>query len=68
MSSHSMSKNGNTDARTAMLQEKADDVQRVLDEPIVDLWLLRELALTEGGLVNGQYSGIPKKATPISND
>jgi hypothetical protein len=54
MSSHSMSKNGNTDARTAMLQEKADDVQRVLDEPIVDLWLLRELALTEGGLVNDE--------------
>lgn len=31
---------------------KADEIQQVLSEPVVDLWKLRELALSEGGLVN----------------
>eukprot|EP00585_Thalassiosira_rotula_P005893 CAMPEP_0196158034 /NCGR_PEP_ID=MMETSP0910-20130528/45114_1 /TAXON_ID=49265 /ORGANISM="Thalassiosira rotula, Strain GSO102" /LENGTH=139 /DNA_ID=CAMNT_0041422837 /DNA_START=108 /DNA_END=523 /DNA_ORIENTATION=- len=31
---------------------KAEEIRRVLSEPTVDLWKLRELALTEGGLVN----------------
>ena len=32
---------------------KAELIQQVLSEPKVDLWKLRELALSEGGLVNG---------------
>jgi hypothetical protein len=32
---------------------KADEINMVLLEPDVDLWKLRELALTEGGLLNG---------------
>jgi len=31
---------------------KAELIQQVLSEPEVDLWKLRELALSEGGLVN----------------
>jgi hypothetical protein len=33
--------------------DKIVELQRVLAEPVVDLWRLRELALSEGGLVNG---------------
>lgn len=33
---------------------KAEEIRRILSEPVVDLWKLRELALTEGGLVNGK--------------
>lgn len=32
---------------------KAEEINLVLSEPNVNLWKLRELALTEGGLVNG---------------
>jgi len=35
--------------------EKVAQIQQILDEPNVDLWKLRGLALTEGGLVNGVY-------------
>lgn len=35
--------------------EKVAQIQEVLDEADVDLWRLRGLALTEGGLVNGMY-------------
>ena len=34
------------------IANKADEIQLVLSEPVVDLWKLRELALSEGGLVN----------------
>ena len=37
----------------AFLQQKAHEINLVLLEPTVDLWKLRRLALTEGGLVNG---------------
>ena len=36
------------------MSAKAEEIRRVLSEPVVDLWKLRELALTEGGLVNGE--------------
>jgi hypothetical protein len=39
---------------SAMMSAKADEIGRVLSEPMVDLWKLRQLALTEGGLVNGK--------------
>ena len=35
------------------LKEKAEEINLVLLQPSVDLWRLRELALSEGGLVNG---------------
>jgi hypothetical protein len=37
------------------MQEKAEEINLVLLRPDVDLWKLRELALSEGGLVNGTY-------------
>lgn len=36
------------------LEAKAEEINRVLGEEDVDLWKLRELALSEGGLVNGR--------------
>ena len=36
-------------------QKKAEEINLLLLEPEVDLWKLRELALTDGGLVNGMY-------------
>jgi hypothetical protein len=33
--------------------KKAEEINLVLLQPEVDLWRLRELALSEGGLVNG---------------
>ena len=38
------------------LKEKADEINLLLLSPSVDLWRLRELALSEGGLVNGTFS------------
>jgi hypothetical protein len=35
------------------LQQKAEEINLVLLQPDVDLWKLRELAFSEGGLVNG---------------
>ncbi len=35
---------------------KTEEIRRILSEPVVDLWKLRELALTEGGLVNGKVN------------
>jgi hypothetical protein len=37
------------------LQEKAEEINLVLLQPAVDLFKLRELALSDGGLVNGTY-------------
>lgn len=37
---------------------KREEILEVLTKPEVDLWKLRELALSEGGLVNGEYSGV----------
>mmetsp|Transcript_15250 Transcript_15250/g.29297 ORF Transcript_15250/g.29297 Transcript_15250/m.29297 type:complete len:843 (+) Transcript_15250:676-3204(+) len=34
------------------MSAKAEEIRRILSEPVVDLWTLREMALTEGGLVN----------------
>jgi hypothetical protein len=36
-----------------LLDAKAEEINLVLSEPDVDLWKLRGLALSEGGLVNG---------------
>jgi len=36
------------------LKAKAEEINLVLSEPDVNLWKLRGLALTEGGLVNGR--------------
>lgn len=42
-------------ATPTAMAEKAEEIRRILSEPVVDLWKLRELALTEGGLVNGKF-------------
>jgi hypothetical protein len=36
------------------LVEKAVEINLILNEPEIDLWRLRELAISEGGLVNGK--------------
>ena len=41
---------------TNTMSNKAEEIRRILSEPVVDLWKLRELALTEGGLVNSALS------------
>jgi hypothetical protein len=41
-----------------MMEAKAEEIRRILSEPVVDLWKLRELSLTEGGLVNGVLSSL----------
>jgi hypothetical protein len=38
------------------MREKAEEINLVLLAPDVDLWKLRELALSDGGLVNGKIS------------
>jgi hypothetical protein len=41
---------------TTFLEEnKAQEINLLLAEPEIDLWKLREYALSEGGLVNGTY-------------
>ena len=40
------------------MQLKAEEIGLVLSEADVDLWKLRELCLTEGGLVNGAFYGV----------
>jgi hypothetical protein len=37
---------------------KAEEINLVLSEPDVNLWKLRELALTDGGLVNGKRENL----------
>jgi hypothetical protein len=37
----------------AFLDEMAQEIEALLNNEVVDLWRLRELALSEGGLVNG---------------
>jgi hypothetical protein len=37
------------------LERKAEEIEAVLAADDVDLWRLRELALTEGGLINGAF-------------
>ena len=38
------------------LQQKAQEIEFLLSQDEIDLWKLREFALTPGGLVNGRYS------------
>lgn len=35
------------------MESKAQDIEALLNEEVVDLWQLREFCLTEGGLVHG---------------
>lgn len=49
------------------LQEKAEEINLVLLQPNVDLWKLRELALTEGGLVNGTFPVTEAAAESLSS-
>jgi hypothetical protein len=37
------------------MMRKAEEINLILLQPEVDLWRLRELALSEGGLVNGEF-------------
>lgn len=48
---------------------KAEEIRRVLSEPTVDLWKLRELALTDGGLVNDSLRKLAwPKLVGVHND
>jgi hypothetical protein len=46
--------------------EKAREIRHVLQQPLVDLWRLRELALSEGGLVNGTWMYVWMKGYGIA--
>jgi hypothetical protein len=47
--------NGNNDNRMKnQLEDKAKEISFVLEQPDIDLWKLRTLAISEGGLVNGK--------------
>lgn len=37
------------------LEKKARQIIEVLESPTVDLWKLRGLAISQGGLVNGRF-------------
>jgi hypothetical protein len=45
-------------APLAKLVSKAEELHRVLAAPTVDMWKLRELSLSDGGLVDGK-NGLP---------
>lgn len=49
-------------AKNQMMTDKAKEIEAVLqdEEGDVDLWRLRGLALSEGGLVNGTLSSLPQ--------
>jgi hypothetical protein len=47
--------NNNNNNYCYQLVDKAVEINLVLNEPDIDLWRLREFALTEGGLVNGTF-------------
>ncbi|KAL7565276.1 hypothetical protein ACA910_014568 [Epithemia clementina (nom. ined.)] len=49
-------------ARAATSYDKADRIEQVLAAPEVNLWKLRELALSEGGLVN---DALRRRAWPL---
>lgn len=34
--------------------QKLNEINAILSQPEIDLWALRELCLTEGGLINGK--------------
>jgi len=54
---------------TNTMTNKAEEIRRILSEPVVDLWKLRELALTEGGLVNDSLRKLAwPKLVGVSND
>jgi hypothetical protein len=40
--------------RYPALDNKVKEIELVLNEPQVNIWRLRELALSEGGFVNGK--------------
>jgi len=51
------------------MMAKAEEIRRILSEPVVDLWKLRELALTEGGLVNDSLRKLAwPKLVGVNND
>ena len=46
-------------------EEKAKEISALLDQPEIDLWKLRALAISEGGLVNGKEASCASlSATP----
>jgi hypothetical protein len=44
-----------TSTTSTVMLTKAEEINLILLQPEVDLWRLRELALSEGGLVNGTF-------------
>jgi len=37
---------------------KAEEIRKTLSEPTINLWKLRDLAISDGGLVNGAFSDV----------
>jgi hypothetical protein len=40
------------------LEQKIQELNDILSQPEIDLWALRELCLSDGGLVNGTCQGM----------
>jgi hypothetical protein len=50
---------GNSKSKNSYLKRKEKEIDFILSQsPNIDLWKLRELALTPGGLVNGKFYNI----------
>jgi hypothetical protein len=52
--------NGNVLDDPTAYQHKKDQIEDLLNQPMVDLWSLRDLALSDGGLLNGM-NGIERQ-------
>ena len=66
--------NTSNNRNSLYLKTKAEEIELLLSEPEIDLWKLRKLALTPGGLVNGKcvlcytilcYAAVSNKIKPI---
>lgn len=47
------------------IHDKEDEIEQILSSKEVDLWAIRELCLSEGGLLNGAYCVVSNHKTLI---
>jgi hypothetical protein len=52
-----------TSSYPSNIHDKEDEIEKILSSKAVDLWAIRELCLSEGGLLNGVYSFCIKSLT-----
>jgi|AntRauTorckE5430_2_1112549.scaffolds.fasta_scaffold01116_6 hypothetical protein len=54
-SAKSSKKNNSNINNNSPAGRKLNEINDILSQPEIDLWALRELCLTEGGLINGKF-------------